>query len=748
MLRFAAISLATAAVLVLSFLIGNWNYQGRPSFGVPFTLGGSKPHVSLVAAADELGRDELARGVFVGTRRREEPVDVSRIDSSKMPSISYGYEVPGPPGEEPSPRVFNRLGFQPAAVAGVDLKEADYEDESLPAAADSLEFSRAPRRESPARRSRGGARFYAFDAGVADKAASAADSAWYSGGLATVDAQGVDTADTPVETPPTPPRQAKIIKTGELTIEVDNYEQSVDRMESMVKEQGGFVADGSTTEQAGGALSGRVVIRVSPERFEALFDALKAIGRVESEGARAADVTADFVDLEARIKSLKITEERLQQLIKEKSFLDEVAALLEVERELTRVRSQIEQHEGRLRVMADRIGLSTITVTLHEPARIIPSASLSVEVVSLDGSSEALSESLAKLGGRLLSGQTSKWEGGSLKGEYQVKVSLAGFARLLAEIESLGRVEQRQINDYQPGDEDAGWASKVYCPVNLVLYERSRQLPEGGMTLEIESLTGALAALDAVLESTGGSVVSNTTSRRDDGSSEARLSIRLPAGRFADLVSLIEPIGRTTAKNISGEAGRIPGGAADVLRELVLTLAERPREIPSGRMVVEVVSFPDARATLSSLVATEDLQVLSATGDQRTDGTWVGQFRLGIKATRMESVVSQLETIGRVESRQISGLLLGDLSRVDPEALGVIEFTLAEKGAIRPGPGKAGGTIRKWLRDALEALCESLGLIAYGFIILAPWLIVIFAVAWLATRLLSRRKARLSRSRE
>ncbi len=140
--------------------------------------------------------------------------------------------------------------------------------------------------------------------------------------------------------------------------------------------------------------------------------------------------------------------------------------------------------------------------------------------------------------------------------------------------------------------------------------------------------------------------------------------------------------------------------------------------------------------------------MLSATGNQRTDGTWVGQFRLGIKTARMESVISQLETVGRVESRQISGLFLGDLSRVDPEALGVIEFTLAEKGAIRPGPGKAGGTIRKWLRDAIEGLCESLGLIAYGLIILAPWLIVIFAVAWLVTRLLNRRKAKPSPTRK
>ncbi|HEY3244715.1 MAG TPA: DUF4349 domain-containing protein, partial [Phycisphaerae bacterium] len=153
-------------------------------------------------------------------------------------------------------------------------------------------------------------------------------------------------------TAPAPPAhalpQAKIIKTGELTAEVTSYVDAVEQVGAIVKRFNAFIADGATQEQAGGALSGRSVIRVVPEQFEALFAALKTIGRVEAENVKAADVTAEYVDLEARIHTAQISEERLQDLVKNKSIVDKISSLLEVERELARVRGEIEKMQGQL----------------------------------------------------------------------------------------------------------------------------------------------------------------------------------------------------------------------------------------------------------------------------------------------------------------------------------------------------------------------------------------------------------------
>ena len=538
-----------------------------------------------------------------------------------------------------------------------------------------------------------------------------------------------------------PASRPKIIKTGELSVEVESYEAAVERVLEIVSRANAFLADGSTTEQAGGALVGVMVIRVVPEQFEALFQALKKrIGRVESENVKAADVTAKFVDLQARIRGLEMTEVRLQQLIQDKSFLDNVQALLEVEREVTRVRVQIEQMQGQLRVMADRIGMSTIRITIREPARTVPSASMSVEIPVLDFAARTLGDALRKSDGRLVSAKTAKRNDGTLKGDYVLEVSLAKFGDMLTAIESLGRVAQREVKDRQFGDADAPWADEVKCRIGLLLYERSRQLPSGEISMEIEDLDAAIDAMNPALGKANATVVSNDTTQRSDGSSRAELRLRIPAGAYAEFVAALAPLGRTTAKKISGEAGSIVGGAADVLCNLTLTLSEPILQVPSGRILIEVADFPDARKRLSAIVAGKAVQVLASDSEQRSDGTWVGGFRLGIAASEMEQIVSQLESLGRVESRQIRGIGLGDLARVDPKSIGVVTLTLAEKAAIRPPVNRAGGAIRTQLRGALEGLYKSLGYILYGLIVLAPWIVIVTAIGWLTARAWRRRK--------
>ncbi len=535
--------------------------------------------------------------------------------------------------------------------------------------------------------------------------------------------------------------QAKIIKTGNVTVEVDSYEQAMDRAKAIADQHGAFVADVSTREQTGGALAGHIVIRVSPERFEKLFDALKTLGRVETENVKAADVTAEYVDLEARIKGLEITEKRLAELIANKSFVDKVSSLLEVEREMNRVRSQIEQLTGQLRVMADRVALSTITLTLREPDRTVPSGSLSVEVPTVAEAAKSLGATLADLGGRLISGETSKRDDGTLLGEYQLQISVSRFDELLAAIEAFGRVEQRQVNDLQFDIASAAWATDAKCNLALTLFERSRQLPSGSLRFEVDQLPSALTTLTTRATEHQGSIVSNQTTRQSDGSSVAQLQIRVPCGEFTTLVDAIAPVGRATGKEISGEAGPIVGGAASSVCTLSVAMGERARQVPKGYMTVEVAKFDTARDQLSALVAEKGAQVLTSNSKQRNDSSWEGVFRLGIKTSEMETVVRCLESLGRVTSREIAGLGLGDLSQADPNAIGAIALTLAEKPTISPAPERAGGSIRKHLRDALAGVYSSLGLIAYGLIVIAPWLALVFIPAWLITRVRRRRQA-------
>lgn len=215
----------------------------------------------------------------------------------------------------------------------------------------------------------------------------------------------------------------------------------------------------------------------------------------------------------------------------------------------------------------------------------------------------------------------------------------------------------------------------------------------------------------------------------------------MPAARFETLVRGLDPLGRTIAKTLTGQTDNIRGGATHAPCQISLTLAERPREVPSGNMTVRVENFQSDRDTLSKLVADNKAQVLASAGNQFTDGTWAGAFRIGVRAADMDAVVQKLASLGRVESRRMNGIGLGDLSRVDPEALGIIELTLSERATLSPGPERAADSLRGRLRDGLAGLYASLGWIAYGMIVLGPWLILAALLGWLLLILNRRRRA-------
>jgi hypothetical protein len=99
------------------------------------------------------------------------------------------------------------------------------------------------------------------------------------------------------------------------------------------------------------------------------MSSLSTIGKVETLTSSAQDVGEEFVDITARVTNAKRLEERLISLLANRTGkLDEV---LRVERELARVREEIERYQGRLRFLGSRAAVSTLTITVHEPAPIL-----------------------------------------------------------------------------------------------------------------------------------------------------------------------------------------------------------------------------------------------------------------------------------------------------------------------------------------------------------------------------------------
>ncbi len=166
----------------------------------------------------------------------------------------------------------------------------------------------------------------------------------------------------------------KLIRTGTLSVVVDEYGPIRAALAARITELGGFVADSDLSHSSGRVSYATLVIRVPADQFDALLSWTESKVEVQSMRIDTADVTERWVDTQARIDNNKRTERRLLGLLEtDTAKLEDVLA---VERELSRVRGAIESAEGQMRVLADQVGLATLTLQVSVRAHYDPAVAI------------------------------------------------------------------------------------------------------------------------------------------------------------------------------------------------------------------------------------------------------------------------------------------------------------------------------------------------------------------------------------
>ncbi|MEM8556351.1 MAG: DUF4349 domain-containing protein [Bacteroidota bacterium] len=163
---------------------------------------------------------------------------------------------------------------------------------------------------------------------------------------------------------PSPSRiERQLIKTGRLSLRVDDYDDAIAALRDSVARFEAYLA-GEQEQRRTYRIENTVTVRVAAADFDAMVEALTSLARtVESRSVNVQDVTEEFVDVQARLRSRRAAEERYLAILQQASDLNDVLA---VQRQLDQVREEIERVEGRLRYLRDRVGFGTLTVTLFE----------------------------------------------------------------------------------------------------------------------------------------------------------------------------------------------------------------------------------------------------------------------------------------------------------------------------------------------------------------------------------------------
>ena len=158
-----------------------------------------------------------------------------------------------------------------------------------------------------------------------------------------------------------------IIYTTNLSLQVDNTEKAVAKITEIVSTAKGYVSNTSLSRVAPDRLAGTVTLRIPAAALDATIAQIKSIGKVYNEQKNSNDVTDKYVDLDARRRNLEATEQELLKLldtVREKS--NKAEDILAVYRELTNIRSQIEQIKGQQNIIENTSSLATVTISLTQ----------------------------------------------------------------------------------------------------------------------------------------------------------------------------------------------------------------------------------------------------------------------------------------------------------------------------------------------------------------------------------------------
>jgi len=166
----------------------------------------------------------------------------------------------------------------------------------------------------------------------------------------------------------------KIIKDAEVSLEVDSPLETQRSVISIAESHGGFVVTSESKQRQSDDPSQRVmdvslVIRVPSSQFGPTRDEILGLSkRVLDNKNTGQDVTEEFIDLEARIKTQTALEAQFMEIMKQARKVEDA---LEVQRQIAEVRTEIEKLEGRKRFLENRSSLSTINVNLKSPTTIL-----------------------------------------------------------------------------------------------------------------------------------------------------------------------------------------------------------------------------------------------------------------------------------------------------------------------------------------------------------------------------------------
>jgi glycine cleavage system regulatory protein len=364
----------------------------------------------------------------------------------------------------------------------------------------------------------------------------------------------------------------KIIRTAEVSLEVDSYEATYTKLSELVTAEKGLVSSASTQKAANGKVQATVILRVPPERFESVLTRLKEFGTVRSQNVDSEDVTKAYVDLETRRKSKEILADRLSKLLAEGKGT--VKELMEVEVQLGATNEAIEQIKGEIKYYDNRIALSSLTLQISEkdfgqPFEFVQTlqANLALTVRDPDLAYTKAQKEITEGGGQVVDSRMNRQSDGSSTGTIRGRVDADKFQALRESLKLLGVTTNDTVNQQKTargGHEGLPRADAPLRKEQAVLDLTVSSPPifvtrRAQLVVETAEVEAGYQSLRKSVEGSGARIADGSLTGRAERM-VAVLKIQADADRFAALMESLKAAGKVKHAAVSSV---LPTAAAD-----------------------------------------------------------------------------------------------------------------------------------------------------------------------------------------
>ena len=363
------------------------------------------------------------------------------------------------------------------------------------------------------------------------------------------------TESIPAETPPSALANRKLIRNATVELEIVSFDDAVQKITALANQERGYVATTSSEKQANGKLRGQVIVKVSPENLDRFLQEIRGLGDLKNQTLGTEDVTKAYFDTDARLKNARVMEQRLIDMLKTKT--GKVSDLLQVEKELARVREEIEKMQGELKYWDSQVQFATVTISLAEKDMEEPAAFLIKERSQLALYAPDVEKIYNDI--KALASQKVQITNAQLNRDYSGRVSATMSMLIVPEesdavitrVKSLGRVENFQTQTERIAQGGSGMSEnakskrdKVELNITISREEQEQAFQQTSLRIRTSSVDEKAKDLRAVAEKQGGRVRSSTFSRDPNGRELANAWLRVPMKNYPTLMQSLDSLGK------------------------------------------------------------------------------------------------------------------------------------------------------------------------------------------------------------